>query len=515
MNEPIHIIEKVVVEINTGSRESAEVIKNNISTFLERELFPRLEQLLDKYHHSGGLVRLNSLNLEITTLRFDTFKNIEPEITRRLVEKLESSVGTVKGKMGTTAEGEKAESIPALRNREDTFLFFLENGYLPWFGRKAYIDELTTFSNWEKSLTGNDFTNRLVKVLQKKPAAVDRFILQFDPEIAELFLLQADSGFRELKEETSAFTEKQSPQFRRLFLKFLLLVFTGHKTKYLLQAARDLTGTVQTSESSASGEKGKTAASEVKKVIRKAVDIQLKIKPEQKDELSVFLNLVRFPEAGEQGPSGLKPGLKKGQLQEGFVAEKGSDEREELEAISAPESVDGDSPFFETDEGEIAVTNAGLVLLHPFLKPFFKAVEITDKHGNILKARRQMAVQMVHYLATGEEDFFESDLVFCKFLCGVPLMEPVPRESLLTQLEKNEANLLLKEAIKHWVVLKKTSPDGLRQMFLQRNGKLFKKGKNYRLVVERKAQDILLDKLTWNISLVKIPWLEELLYVDW
>jgi hypothetical protein len=135
--------------------------------------------------------------------------------------------------------------------------------------------------------------------------------------------------------------------------------------------------------------------------------------------------------------------------------------------------------FFNKNEGEIAVQNAGLVLLHPFLKSFFKNIKFLDEHGNIIVARRHLAVQMVHYLATGEEDFFESNLVFCKFLCGVPLETPVPRESLLTQPDKNEANLLLKEVIKHWVALKNTSPGGLRQMFLQREGKLFKKEKNF------------------------------------
>jgi hypothetical protein len=34
-------------------------------------------------------------------------------------------------------------------------------------------------------------------------------------------------------------------------------------------------------------------------------------------------------------------------------------------------------------------------------------------------------------------------------------------------------------------------------------------------MVERAAQDVLLDKITWNISLVKLPWVKELLFVEW
>ncbi|MFW6310568.1 MAG: contractile injection system tape measure protein, partial [Prolixibacteraceae bacterium] len=85
----------------------------------------------------------------------------------------------------------------------------------------------------------------------------------------------------------------------------------------------------------------------------------------------------------------------------------------------------------------------------------------------------------------------------------------------LNEQIKNEAESLLEAAIKNWPALKNTSPDGLRQNFLQRDGKLIKKEENYRLLIERKTQDILLDKLNWNISVVKLPWMKNLLHVEW
>ncbi|WP_372935128.1 contractile injection system tape measure protein, partial [Mariniphaga sediminis] len=161
MSEPTHIIEKMVVEINTDSQESAYAIKNDIGEFLEKELFPRLEKILDQFDYTGGVVRFNSLNLEIAPLRFSNVKDIEPEITRKLAEKLESSVSLVNGKKVETFEGEKVESISTTGNRENTFLFFLENGYLPWFGKEEYIAELTDLQDWQKSLTESNFSDRL------------------------------------------------------------------------------------------------------------------------------------------------------------------------------------------------------------------------------------------------------------------------------------------------------------------------------------------------------------------
>jgi hypothetical protein len=92
---------------------------------------------------------------------------------------------------------------------------------------------------------------------------------------------------------------------------------------------------------------------------------------------------------------------------------------------------------------------------------------------------------------------------------------PVLQKSLLTEQIKEEAIVLLKEVVKNWPALKNTSPDGLRQMFIQRNGKLIQKEDNTKLIVERKAQDVLLEKLNWNISMIKLPWFSKILFTEW
>jgi hypothetical protein len=179
------------------------------------------------------------------------------------------------------------------------------------------------------------------------------------------------------------------------------------------------------------------------------------------------------------------------------------------------QSEDLNRDFFENHIPEIAVQNAGLVILHPFLKYFFYLLKITNKLGEIIPSKREVAVQTLHYLATGSEEFFEGNLVLEKFLCGMPLNMPVPKQSLLTSRIRKEAEIMLSEVIKNWPALKNTSPAGLRQMFIQRDGKLIQNNKNCKLIIERKTQDILLEKLSWNISIIKLNWLSEMLYVEW
>ena len=85
----------------------------------------------------------------------------------------------------------------------------------------------------------------------------------------------------------------------------------------------------------------------------------------------------------------------------------------------------------------------------------------------------------------------------------------------ITKEEKKEANNLLQAVIEHWGALGGTSPDGLREGFLTRQGKLEKEQTGWRLYVEQKTLDILLDRLPWNLSLIKLPWMKELLKVEW
>ena len=126
-----------------------------------------------------------------------------------------------------------------------------------------------------------------------------------------------------------------------------------------------------------------------------------------------------------------------------------------------------------------------------------------------------MAVQSVYFLATGTDNFFEGNLTLSKFLCNYPIQMPINRENLLPAGIKHEADKLLNAVIKNWPALKNTTSTGLREMFFRREGKLIENDNAFKLVIERKTQDILLDKIQWNISVLKLPWKRNVIFVDW
>ena len=191
-------------------------------------------------------------------------------------------------------------------------------------------------------------------------------------------------------------------------------------------------------------------------------------------------------------------------------------EEEKAPELTAPETVG--TPYSELPEGQsYYIRNAGIVLLHPFLPAFFRKLELVKEADFIDEAARQRAIHLIQFLATGEEGLPEYELVLPKFLCALPLDVPINRFQELSGEEKAESQKLLKAAIDHWGALGSTSPAGLQEGFLQREGKLEKRRQGWYLSVEQKTIDILLDRLPfgWGLGMVKLPWMEEILRVEW
>ena len=76
-------------------------------------------------------------------------------------------------------------------------------------------------------------------------------------------------------------------------------------------------------------------------------------------------------------------------------------------------------------------------------------------------------------------------------------------------------NSLLQAMIDNWGALGNTSPQGLRQSFLQRQGRLLLKDDAWHLQVESQGFDMLLDRLPWSFKTIKYGWMQRVIHVDW
>jgi hypothetical protein len=182
--------------------------------------------------------------------------------------------------------------------------------------------------------------------------------------------------------------------------------------------------------------------------------------------------------------------------------------------VGAPPPMPAPPPTeLDEESGGLLVDNAGVVLLHPFLPRLFEGLGVATGDELVNPGR---ALCLLHHLATGEVIAPEHQLTLAKVLCGVALDEPAEADVGLTDAETAEATAVLDAAIGHWGALGGSAADALRGEFLMRPGMLaVDAGGDWLLRVEARTVDILLGQLPWGISLVKLPWMDRLLRVEW
>lgn len=163
----------------------------------------------------------------------------------------------------------------------------------------------------------------------------------------------------------------------------------------------------------------------------------------------------------------------------------------------------------------VLVDNAGLVLLWPFFSFYFETLELTKENRFVSDEASFKAVYLLDYLVYGNEEGKELKMTLNKVLCAVPRQIPLGLREPLTEKERTLTTQLLETAISRWSIIGNTSIEGLRESFLKRTGKLEWIEEKVILTVEPKAYDMLIDKLPWSISTVRLPWLEKNLIVKW
>ena len=168
----------------------------------------------------------------------------------------------------------------------------------------------------------------------------------------------------------------------------------------------------------------------------------------------------------------------------------------------------------------LRVGNAGLVIAAVFLPRLYRALELTtndklttDTFVDSDAALR--AAQLSQWIVDLEPAPAGTGLALNKLLCGLDPQAPVGRHFAPGDRELTLVRSLLENLLVHWTALGNTSVPGLQASFLQRSGRLSPEDGGWRLTVEPRAYDMLLDRLPWCLSPIKLPWMRVPLHVDW
>lgn len=215
--------------------------------------------------------------------------------------------------------------------------------------------------------------------------------------------------------------------------------------------------------------------------------------------------------------------------------EEKAQERETFERIKAEIFKSAEEQKRQLIDQAVYVENAGLVILHPYLVRLFEMLKFTETTTTerpskkdpqkIVKKKevkfkgdveRERAVYVLQYLATKTETAEEHALTLNKILCGMDITAPFASGKVtLTDEEKETCENMLEAVVQNWTVLQDSPPDMLRGSFFMREGRLELKPSNWRLKIEETGVDMLLHQLPWSIGMIKLPWMENVLNVDW
>lgn len=178
-------------------------------------------------------------------------------------------------------------------------------------------------------------------------------------------------------------------------------------------------------------------------------------------------------------------------------------------------------PLPDAEAGEtLYVGNAGLILFNPFLPHFLERLGLLGEDGNgvprvLGHEAASRAVHLLQYLVDERCDRPEPQLVLNKLLCGLVPATPVARAITPDAADIAVCDEMIRAVIGNWAIIRNTSPDGLRETFLRREGRLQRGGDHWTVTVQRKTVDILVDQIPWNRSIIYHRWMAGPIHVAW
>jgi hypothetical protein len=457
-----HFILKQYLHVDLkGSEPEGFALQQRLPDLYYSKLLPAIEKALDKCSIPGMVMVIDRLEIDAGTIDLE---RIDQDLAALVVEALIPRIQDEAARDITLGEN-MAQNI-FYREQDgniwEAFIYFLKNGFLPWSYKlpadKNLEELLAELLINELPYRSNPLPIERITDALTSSLYVKRLCMQFSESFIKLLLEKIAGGItKEIESLVEDLKIISLPPADFIQVKTSIL----EKSVFLISSGRSIS----------------------KEEISKQVLEELRVKPD------LFLKISN---AFEHTWLEIKPSENK----------------------LAPSQVDkGEEISDEEIKEGIYIDNAGLILLHPFLPRFFETLGIANK-SEIIQTEKALA--LLHYLTTGQTNTPEYELVLPKILCNIPLSTPIPSEIEITQNEKDEASALLDAVIKHWEALRDTSRDGLRGSFLIRPGKLsLKDDDDWLIQVESRTFDILLEQLPWGISMIKLPWMNKMLWVEW
>lgn len=514
-----HLIHRQVLDLHYTDEGRAKAAMNQWGERYQKEWLPIIEELLDELDSQGKWVRLEKVELDLGKIR----ENQSPEIfQKKLKEVLKTQLLRQIPELRELKEEQRTRD--SRRPHDETkqlelLIFQLKYGRKPWWashskkeGIKNLIKTLAIEKNkdflvWLQSeFFSQEMVERLINHLKhdemqkilsfafpekskESQIIVNSLVSALSPEIIPKNELEKVLGDRIV--EAFLISEKQIDEpVSQWFKTWLLRSETGFRpTQKALTELLALLIPADLIQKSQVSTLGKVWSNWTQTpIFRNARASETTPQNFLMDEKLKFLDLVK------NGKVTRKPII-------------GEDPKPSQAKTPKTEKLEVTETF--------PISNSGLVLAAPFLPFFFKGLGLVENKEFVSKEAQNRGILLIQSLLDESYSYEESDLLLNKILCGIAPSEPIQVQFSPKNIEKEEIKNLLDTMVARWTALKSTSGASMAKGFFPREGSLCRVDKGYQLTIPRISIDILLNRLPWTISIIKLPWMEETLYTEW
>ncbi|WP_268848469.1 contractile injection system tape measure protein [Flavobacterium aestivum] len=502
----MHLIQQNILDIECSSSSFGKEVQSSIGNIMEKEFYPKVALLLDQYSRDNHTWKIENLEIQLPTLSKKNWKEQFVQHSLLQIEEYLKSNSSYLELLQKQEISSYESLIPFEKQAFYLFIEYLKTGLLLENSRFKSLVEI------EKNCAIDDSNiKEIISLFEENPNALIRFIFNINKKFQE----EVASKITQLQIRIKSFLNNVIPiekthlskteyqQWVTFFL-WVLYFFKPNNTSQknwattLHEYSKQYWGFSEAQLSTiAVNLKEHSKTNSVVDALNDFVviwdsilslDTKDKLQETTKDKISNSNTEERNLEL---------------KLQELFAKVNLSNEQ--------PEEVNGQNKL-----EAIYIKNAGLVLFHPFLESLFSQLDLYKDGDWASKKNQHKAVLLTQYLIYDEEKIAENELTLNKILCGLAIENVVNIQIEFSEYEIEKCQKLLQAVLQHWKVLKDTSIQGLRETFLQRDGKIvLKENETIELWVEQKGVDILLAQLPWGISMIQTPWMENYLHCNW
>ncbi|HHE32541.1 MAG TPA: hypothetical protein ENL07_07930 [Chlorobaculum parvum] len=538
-----HTIVRHTLDVRfNGSKAGAAALQSSLSELCRQNITAALEPVFDRYAVDESVLRIDKLEVDAGALHLDQLDERFPAMIAEALDKALGEVGVSGEKIPLkTDDWQTGRRLSKEESAVDAFLFFLRHGSLPSTFRPQSHESFETqlLEAWKSPAIARQTADALTS-----PTARQRLLAQFSRPVAIKLLERLTPAALPVIDElttrgrNAVLPEGSIVNFEQQLLDRAFAVAAGRNNaqpeelrQALLSVAITIPEVVKSDLIATHGDQTATKPRSVEmpsKPQTTAAEMDVAKSSEtgetaqtqsvrQKSEPASPGSETPAPESQPTGnrseTTGKPSDASSGNAPSVNKKDSGTTRTEAAQAVDAERDTTEAARAHPDERNGLYVENAGLVLLHPFLPQFFRALKVA---GDEVLLQPDQALQLLHFLATGSENVPEYELVLPKILCGLAPASLAGKTATLSDEEKEESEALLSAVTHHWDVLKNTGIDALRETYLKRNGKLTRwHDGSWLLQVESKSFDILLESLPWGISMIKLPWMPHMLRVEW